>query len=211
MVAPSATLPGRYRRALSREEINALPICRYEGEVRLVASPRDLERAAAALLQERVVGFDTETRPAFRVGERHPPALVQAAGSQCVYLFALRVREVRPLIAALLASETTRKAGVGLADDMNGLKTLMAFEARGLVDLGALARRHGLEKSSVRALAALFLGVRIPKGSKTSNWAAPRLSAQQIGYAATDAWVCRELYLRFSALGLIDPEARATA
>lgn len=207
----SASLPAQYRRALSREEVNALPICRYEGEVRLVASPHDLERAAAALLQERVVGFDTETRPAFRAGERYPPALVQVAGGRCVYLLALRMREVHPFIAALLASETTRKAGVGLADDMNGLKTLLAFEARALVDLGALARRHGLEKSSVRALAALFLGVRIPKGSKTSNWAAPRLSPQQIGYAATDAWVCRELYLRFSALGLIDPAAPATA
>jgi ribonuclease D len=206
----AATLPAQYRRGLSREEINALPICRYEGEVCLVASPRDLERAAAALLQERVVGFDTETRPAFRVGERYPPALVQAAGSQCVYLFALRMREVHPFIAALLASETTHKAGVGLADDVNGLETLMAFEARALVDLGALARRHGLAKSSVRALAALFLGVRIPKGSKTSNWAAPRLNPRQIGYAATDAWVCRELHLRFSALGLIDPAAPAT-
>jgi ribonuclease D len=207
----SATLPAQYRRALSREEINALPIRRYEGRVRLVSAPSDLEQAAADLMQERVIGFDTETRPAFRVGERYPPALVQAAGAQAVYLFALRLEQTHPVVATLLASATPRKAGVGLADDMNGLKPLMAFEARGLVDLGAVARRHGLEKSSVRALAALFLGIRIPKGSKTSNWAAPRLSPQQITYAATDAWICRELYLRFSALGLLDPAAPATA
>jgi ribonuclease D len=55
----------------------------------------------------------------------------------------------------------------------------------------------------VRNLAGLFLGYRVPKGSKTSNWAAPRLSAQQITYAATDAWVCRELYLKFETLGLM--------
>jgi ribonuclease D len=55
----------------------------------------------------------------------------------------------------------------------------------------------------VRYLAALLLGTRIPKGTKTSNWASPRLSPQQIGYAATDAWICRELYLKFEELKLI--------
>ena len=69
--------------------------------------------------------------------------------------------------------------------------------------LGALARRKGVERSGVRALAAMFLGFRIPKGTKTSNWAAPRLSAQQIAYAATDAWACRELYRKFLELQMI--------
>jgi ribonuclease D len=72
-----------------------------------------------------------------------------------------------------------------------------------IVDLGAVARRHGLERSGVRALAALFLGILIPKGTKTSNWAARRLSSAQIAYAATDAWACRELYLRFEAMRLL--------
>lgn len=204
-------LPAHYRRALSREEINALPIRRYDGPLCLVESPRELERAAAELSLERLVGFDTETRPAFRPGERYPPALVQAAGARTVYLFPLRLQDTHPVVAALLAAKTTCKVGVGLADDMRALKQLVAFEPRTLVDLGAVARRHGLEKSSVRALAALFLGIRIPKGSKTSNWAVARLSPQQITYAATDAWVCRELYLRFSALGLLDAVALPSA
>jgi hypothetical protein len=41
------------------------------------------------------------------------------------------------------------------------------------------------------------------KGAQTSNWAAPRLSAAQITYAATDAWVCRELFLHFQTLGML--------
>jgi ribonuclease D len=55
----------------------------------------------------------------------------------------------------------------------------------------------------VRNLAGLFLGFRIPKGAKTTNWAAPQLSPQQVLYAATDAWACRELYLKFEDLSLI--------
>jgi ribonuclease D len=79
----------------------------------------------------------------------------------------------------------------------------MEFEEKSVLDLGAVAKRHGVGKTGVRTLAGLFLGFRIAKGTKTSNWAAQRLSAQQIAYAATDAWACRELYLRFQKLGLL--------
>jgi ribonuclease D len=49
----------------------------------------------------------------------------------------------------------------------------------------------------------LFLGWRIAKGAKTTNWSTPQLSATQIGYAATDAWASRELYLCIERLDLI--------
>jgi ribonuclease D len=55
----------------------------------------------------------------------------------------------------------------------------------------------------------MFLGFRIPKGNRTSNWAAPRLSPAQINYAATDAWASRELYLRFEKEGLLQAAAPA--
>ena len=51
--------------------------------------------------------------------------------------------------------------------------------------------------------------MRIPKGTKTSNWAARELTAAQIAYAATDAWACRELFLRFQTLGLLRAKAPA--
>ena len=72
-----------------------------------------------------------------------------------------------------------------------------------MVDLGKLAKRRGLKQTGVRNLAGIFLGARIPKGVTTTNWAARRLTPKQITYAATDAWVCRELYLRFKELNLI--------
>ena len=71
------------------------------------------------------------------------------------------------------------------------------------MDLGVVARGHGLEQTGVRNLAGIFLRYRTPKGTRTSKWATARLSAAQITYAATDAWVCRELYLRFQALGML--------
>jgi len=196
------TLPAELLRSVSREEVNALPIRRYEGEVRVVSAPQDVAPALADILQEAVVGFDTETRPAFRPGESYSPSLAQAATARAVYLFQVRHREAAEAVARTLASEHVVKAGVGLADDLRALKKLVEFSERSIVDLGAVATRHGLKQTGVRNLTGLFLGFRIPKGTKTSNWARSQLTSQQIAYAATDAWACRELYLRFSTLGL---------
>jgi len=197
------TLPGDFSRTISREAINELPIRRYEGAVRLVSTREEMEHAAADFAQERVVGFDTETRPSFRAGESHPPALAQVATARAVYLFQLRQADFSALLGKLISSKITAKAGIGLDYDLRELRKTFAFEPAAIVDLGAVARRHQLEKSGVRPLAALFLGFRIPKGAKTTNWATRQLSPQQIVYAATDAWACRELYLKFEKLELL--------
>jgi ribonuclease D len=86
---------------------------------------------------------------------------------------------------------------------LKAFKKLIEFAEKSVVDLGAVATRHGLKQTGVRNLVGLFLGFRIPKGTKTSNWARPRLTPQQIAYAATDAWACRELYLAFRSRGLV--------
>jgi len=181
----------------------ALPIRRYEGEICLVTTPADLERAAADFRQEDVVGFDTETRPAFRKGEIHLPCLVQAATARRVYLFQLREPQVFQVLAGLLTDTRMVKVGVALANDLRSLKLLFPFAEQNTLDLGIIARRWRLHQTGLRNLAGIFLGVRIPKGARTSNWAAARLSAAQITYAATDAWVCRELFLQFRLRGLL--------
>ena len=196
-------------RAISREQMSNLPIRRYEGEICLVATPQDLERALTDLGQESVVGFDTETRPAFRKGESHLPCLVQAATARRVYLFQLRQPNLMPVVAELLANPRIVKAGVGLADDLRALRQLFAFSEKNILDLGIAARRCGLGQTGVRNLAGILLGFRIPKGNRTSNWAAPQLSAAQITYAATDAWACRELFVSFERLGLLGTAASA--
>ena len=194
-------------RAISREQMADLPIRRYEGEICLVTTAPELERAVADLGQERVVGFDTETRPAFRKGESHLPCVVQAATARCVYVFQLRRLNFEPALARLLGDARIVKAGVALADDLRGLRRIFGFSEENIVDLGVVARRCGLGQTGVRNLAGLLLGFRIPKGNRTSNWAAPQLTAAQLAYAATDAWACRELFLRFEALGLLQPGA----
>ena len=208
---PTATVDLQIPRSISREDMAKLAIRRYEGRICLVATPEDLEEARADLEQESIVGFDTETRPAFRTGESHLPALVQVATARAVYLFQLRRSEAHPLLAGLLSESRTIKAGVSLKDDLRALKGVFAFEEKNMLDLGLVARRSGFGQTGVRNLAGMLLGFRIPKGTKTSNWAAPQLSAAQITYAATDAWACRELTLRFQSLGLLQAKAPAAS
>lgn len=188
------------RREISKDEVNALPVRRYEGEIVLVEDDAALRRAIADASEAGVLGFDTETRPAFRPGESYLPSVFQLATHRAVYVFQLR-RDFSGFLKATLEQPALVKAGVSVADDLKNLKKLFPFEEASVLDLGAVAKRHGFRQSGVRNLAALVLGYRVPKGAKTTNWAATRLTPQQLLYAATDAWVCRELYLRFRELG----------
>ena len=191
------------QRAISREDVNALPIRRWDGPVHVVSSAHDAAAALARIREETVVGFDTETRPAFRAGESYLPSLAQVATAHDVYLFQVVHREVAAVVAGVVSNEHIVKAGVGVADDLKALKKVIEFSEKSIVDLGSAAKRSGHQQSGVRNLVALFLGFRIPKGAKTTNWARSRLSEQQITYAATDAWACRELYLEFRSRGLV--------
>ena len=196
-------LPADLQRTISRDEVVALPIRRYEGEVVVVASPAELERAREDFAAEALVGIDTETRPAFRKGESYAPSLVQVATAKAVYLFQIQQLDCSAVLKELIGAEKTVKAGVSLAYDLRQLRQVFAFEEKAVVDVGWAAKRRGIEQTGVRNLAALFLGLRIPKGAKTTNWAARRLTPQQLTYAATDAWVCRQIYLRFEELGIL--------
>jgi len=191
-------------REISREALNELPVRRYEGAVNFVASPAQLHAARLDVLNERVIGFDTETRPAFRKGESYLPSIAQVATAETVHIFPLRYPDTHRLLAELLASADIVKAGVALANDLRTLKQRFDFSERRVVDLGVVAKRNGYAQSGVRNLVGFTLGFRIVKGAKTTNWAAAQLSPAQIAYAATDAWVCRELFLRFESSGLVN-------
>src|SRR5262245_1992300 len=116
------TLPAEFRRLVSKDEVNALPVGRYEGEIVVVETARDFDRAWEDLAGESMIGWDTETRPAFRVGESYPPSLVQAATASAVYLFPLAKMDFAKVVGGLFAEPTIVKAGISVADDLRKLK-----------------------------------------------------------------------------------------
>lgn len=182
--------------ALSKEETNQLPIRAYSGEICLIRTEEDLDRALNLLWKEKVLGFDTETRPVFTRGKSGNPALLQLGGESCVYLFQLNCVPFGEALADLLANPHIIKTGVAVRDDLRALARLHDFTPGGAVDLAHLARARGVRAQGLRSLAAALLGFRISKSAQCSNWEKEELTPRQILYAATDAWVGRELYFR---------------
>ena len=190
-------------RKLSRDEINALDIKAYRGPVEIVRSRKHAHGAVRKLMKEPLLGFDTETRPAFKKGVSYDPALVQLAGRDRVYIFQLQFLDDLQDLFAVLADGKIVKAGVSVADDLKELRALSDFAPAGVVDIGNCARRCGMHHHGLRGLAALMLGFRITKAGAKYNWSMPRLHQSAIRYAATDAWVGRELYLAMQQHGCI--------
>lgn len=187
---------------LSRDAINALPLFHYEGPVSFARTTEEVEDALFRLSGETLLGFDTETPPSFHKGKSHPPALVQLAGATEVVLFPLKWQPFGPALIRLFENPGIVKTGVAVHDDMRFLATLSHFSPKSVVDLSEIARRNGVENRGLRGLAAAFLGVRISKGERCSNWGNMNLTARQVRYAATDAWVSRGVYLAMLEAGL---------
>ena len=180
---------------MSRQaEVHQFPLLRFSGDIIVVDTPGKLADMAADLSRHTHLGFDTETRPSFRKGEKHPPALVQLALDERVYVVQLKKAGFGDPLMALLAGPGILKLGVGIRDDLKALQEMRPFDPGGFVDLGELARRQDIAERGVRSLALRFLGGRISKGAQTSNWAAASLTERQLRYAATDAWVCLKLH-----------------
>lgn len=182
------------QRRMTRDEIMECPIRRYEGPVHVIHSKEKLTSAVQRLKKEAILGFDTETRPAYKKGRSYPPALLQLAGENDVFVFQLQHLRLPESLLEILADPNIIKAGVSLDYDISELTKLARFEPAGFVDLGEMAEEVGLKNHGLRGLTAVLLGFRIPKTARTSNWAKDTLTPAQIKYAATDAWVGRKLY-----------------
>lgn len=189
-----------YQRSLTKDEINALPLRAYPGEIRVVRDEEELGRAMRRLSRQTLLGFDTETRPVFVRGKSNPPSILQLASEDRVYVFQLSKLGFPRELRQLLSDPDVVKTGVAVTDDLKALKKLKPFDEAAFTDLGSLSRDLGLLTNGLRTLAANVLGFRISKGEQCSNWAVDHLTPAQVAYAATDAWVSRELYLRLTEL-----------
>ena len=99
-------------------------------------------------------------------------------------------------LCAILANPAIIKVGAAIHDDVHGLQKFAGFQPQNFVDLQKIGWEYGIRDKSVKKMAAIILGFKISKAQQLSNWEAEKLSESQQRYAATDAWVCREMYLR---------------
>jgi ribonuclease D len=186
---------------LSKEEINELPLAQYEGKVQVITDQSSAIKAIKELKNENIIGFDTETRPSFNKGEFYPVCMIQLCSKSTAYVFRIHQFQIPDELLQLFEDKAIIKTGVAISDDLKGLKKIKPFKEQGFVELAELAKKQGYKKLGLRSLAASIMGVRISKSAKLTNWERADLNSAQINYAATDAWIGRELYKKLNQSG----------
>lgn len=184
---------------ISPEEIGRLELASFPGEIHVIDSVgEDFDKAVSYLKRQRIIGFDTETRPTFSPDQHsNGTALLQLSGAGKAFLFRIYLMGGIPRkLCDILANPTIVKVGAAIHDDVRGLQRFAGFQPRNFVDLQKIVWEYGIRDKSVKKMTAIILGIKISKAQQLSNWEAERLSESQQRYAATDAWVCREMYLR---------------
>ncbi len=203
MIGPLNYKTTPFAQSITKEEINKLPLVEYEGPTELVREAQELTIALKELRREKILGFDTETRPSFRKTDVYLPSLLQLCTRKKAYLIQLNRIEDKSGIAELFADASITKAGVAIRDDLAGLMKLFPFAPEAFIDLADLARVAEINNTGLRSLCAILLGKRISKSAQVTNWAKDELTPKQITYAATDAWISRELFEIFRKAGYV--------
>jgi ribonuclease D len=172
-------------------------------QITLVSQGAQAEQAMQQLMQHRAWGFDTESKPTFKVGEvSDGPHILQLSTPEHAWVFQLHDPDCRAVVAKLMTSPGVIKAGFGLGDDSKRILHKLKIEPQGVLELNTVFRDRGYRKDmGVKGAVAVLFNQRFIKSKKTatSNWAQPKLSEAQLMYAANDAYAAARV---FDKLGL---------
>lgn len=187
-----------FKESVTPQDIEKLEYASFPGKIYVIDSVgAEFNRAIAYLRAQKVIGFDTETRPTFTPSQpRYSVSLLQLSGPDRAYLFRINKIGMHRRLCNLMANEKVIKVGAAIHDDIRGLQKHNDFRPASFVDLQKIVWEWGIRDKAVKKMAAIILGIRISKTQQLSNWEAENLSESQCKYAATDAWVCREMYLK---------------
>lgn len=199
--------PARHTRLATpdKEAIALLPEFERLGldRITLVSTGAQAREAASALAQAPAWGFDTESKPTFRVGEvSDGPHILQLSTRERAWVFQLFDPACSAVAAELLALPGFVKAGFGLGDDRKRIIAKLGVQPMGVLELNSVFLERGYRKDmGVKGAVAVMFNQRFIKSKKaaTSNWANPRLTDAQLVYAANDAYAAIRV---FEALAL---------
>lgn len=194
---------------ISKEELRELPIGQFKGKIHLIEEIDQAKDACARIMQEPILGFDTETKPSFTKGSSNRVSLLQLASSTDAYLFRINKIGLPPYLINILSNPHQLKLGIAIRDDIRHLKAVHNFKPDGFVELQEYVRKFGIENSGLSKLTGIVLNFRISKSQQLTNWENEILTEPQQLYAATDAWAAYEIY-RGLGLAPLNPPDRST-
>ena len=183
-----------YKEEITKEELTQLDMISFTGTTYVIENPEDILKVCELLKEANILGFDTETRPAFKKGVHYKVALLQLSDGKNCFLFRLNKMGLPNCLANILSNENIIKTGVAIKDDIKGLMEWNTFIPGGFVELQEYTTKFGIISNSLKKLSGIVLGYSLSKRQRTSNWENEQLTEAQIKYAATDAWIGYEIY-----------------
>jgi ribonuclease D len=187
-----------YKENITVEELAEHELSWFKGEIVLVDNLKTFYEVFPRLLVSDLLGFDTETRPTFKKGKKNSVSLIQLSTGDLACLFRINKMGIPDELADLLSDPLVIKAGVAVHDDIRFLKGVRKFNPEGFIDLQNFVKDFGIQSSGLKKLAAIVLGFRISKRQQVTDWEAEQLTEAQQVYAATDAWVCHQIFKKLT-------------
>ena len=183
-----------YKENITVEELAEHELSWFKGEIVLVDNLKTFFEVFPRLLGLDLLGFDTETRPTFKKGKKNSVSLIQLSTEDLACLLRINKIGIPDELIILLSDPSVIKAGVAVHDDIRFLSGVRKFTPNGFIDLQNFVKDYGIQSSGLKKLAAIVLGFRISKRQQVTDWEAEQLTEAQEIYAATDAWVCHQIY-----------------
>lgn len=179
---------------ITKEQIAELDVEVYSSRIYVVNTEEEANKAVEALRNYPLIGFDTETKPNFKKGQKNKVALIQLASTDFCYLFRLNKMGIPASLKDLLHDSSIIKIGLSLKDDFAAMAGRTKSEMMSFIDLQNIVGDYGIEDKSLQKIYAILFSKRISKAQRLSNWEADTLTEAQKAYAAIDAWACLKIY-----------------
>ena len=183
-----------YKENITVEELADHELSWFKGEIVLIDNFKTFYEVFPRLQGSDLLGFDTETRPTFKKGKKNAVSLIQLSTGNLACLFRINKIGIPDDLVDLLSDPSVKKAGVAVHDDIRFLSGVRKFKPDGFIDLQTFVKDFGIQSSGLKKLVAIILGFRISKRQQVTDWEAEQLTEAQQIYAATDAWVCHQIY-----------------
>jgi len=166
--------------------------------VLVVTNASQARLAAEELMRAGTVGFDTESKPTFRKGEKSAgPHVLQFATLDKAFVFQACFGDTHPVIIDLLRSAGLTKIGFGLSGDLQQIANRFGLRPAAIVDLDRAFKKLGYRNAvGAKSAIAMLFKRRLLKSKSvtTSNWAARDLTERQLLYAANDAYAAIQVH-----------------
>ena len=184
-----------FKTSITKEEIAELPIEEFNGQIEIVQTIEEAKKALEILKEQKLLGFDSETKPSFVKGKINNVCLIQLSTLSTCYLFRINMADMlSDIISEIMENENIMKIGLSLKDDFSGINKLQNFSPNNFIDLQKYGKPFGITDNSLSKIYAIVFNKKISKSQRLTNWEAETLTDKQMKYAALDAWAALVIY-----------------